>query len=63
MIDTKTFLNNFYSKALYELKWVLYFYWYPDILIYNFHKLQQVPYDFHSWLELWCLNLENMQNE
>ena len=38
------------------------FHWYPDILIYSFHKLQQVSYNFHSWLELWCSYLENMQN-
>ena len=46
MNDTKTFSNNFYSKALYELKRVLYFHWYQDILIHSFHKLQQVSHKF-----------------
>ena len=62
MIDTKKFSNNFYSKALYELERVLYFHWYPDILIHSFHKLQQVSHNFHNWVKLWCSNRENMQN-
>ena len=62
MNDRKTFFNNFYSKALYEVKGVLYFHWYLDILIYSFNKLQQVSYNFQSWLELWCSNVENMEN-
>ena len=33
MNDTKLFSNNFCLKALYELKGVPYFHWYPDILI------------------------------
>ena len=44
------------------IQWVPYFHWYPDFLIFSFHKLRQVSYNFHSWLELWCSNHENMQN-
>ena len=56
MNTTKVFLNDFYSKAPYELKLVPYFHWYPDILIESFHTLQQDSYNFHTWVELWCSN-------
>ena len=62
MNDTKTFSNNFYSKALFELKWVSNFQWYQDILIFSFDKFQQVSYNVHSWVELLCSSFENMQN-
>ena len=62
MNDTKTFSNNFYSKALCELKWVPYFHWNPDILICSLQKVQQVSSNFQGWVERSCLNFENMQN-